>query len=167
MGIANNHADVGHWWGKPGTPWGPYTMDRLRADISGALGLRSCFPYFARVVTDKTPLGVWSIPGENAAGRISLGTVPKGDMVQVVGSSWLSGWYLAMLADGRVGHSNGKYLLPMEASVDEEQPENLASVDTTKAETFTVIVPDVDADAVSWLLENYSGAYTLPDGAGR
>lgn len=38
MGIANNHSDVAHWWGKKGTPWEPYTMDRLRADIAETLG---------------------------------------------------------------------------------------------------------------------------------
>ena len=39
LGIANNHADVKHWWGKKGTSWEPYTMDRLRADIAAELNV--------------------------------------------------------------------------------------------------------------------------------
>ena len=37
-GVASNHADVNHWWGKKGTSWEQYTMDRLRADVAAALG---------------------------------------------------------------------------------------------------------------------------------
>ena len=37
-GVASNHADVNHWWGKKGTSWEPYTMDRLRRDIAAELG---------------------------------------------------------------------------------------------------------------------------------
>lgn len=37
-GFASNHADVNHWWGKKGTAWEPYTMDRLRQDVAKALG---------------------------------------------------------------------------------------------------------------------------------
>ena len=39
LGIANNHADVKHWWGKKGTSWEPYTMDRLRAEVSAETGI--------------------------------------------------------------------------------------------------------------------------------
>lgn len=39
LGLASNHADVRHWWGKAGTAWEPYTMDRLRADIASELGV--------------------------------------------------------------------------------------------------------------------------------
>jgi N-acetyl-anhydromuramyl-L-alanine amidase AmpD len=38
LGLGSNHADVRHWWGKKGTPWEPYTMDRLRDDIAAELG---------------------------------------------------------------------------------------------------------------------------------
>ena len=38
-GRASNHADVNHWWGKPGTAWEPYTMPRLRHDVAAALGV--------------------------------------------------------------------------------------------------------------------------------
>ena len=38
-GRASNHADVNHWWGKPGTSWEPYTMPRLRHDVAEALGI--------------------------------------------------------------------------------------------------------------------------------
>lgn len=38
-GRASNHADVNHWWGKPGTAWEPYTMPRLRRDVAEALGV--------------------------------------------------------------------------------------------------------------------------------
>ena len=38
-GRASNHADVNHWWGKPGTAWEPYTMPRLRHDVAEALGV--------------------------------------------------------------------------------------------------------------------------------
>lgn len=38
-GRASNHADVNHWWGKPGTAWEPYTMPRLRRDVDEALGV--------------------------------------------------------------------------------------------------------------------------------
>lgn len=39
LGLASNHADVRHWWGRQGTAWEPYTMDRLRADIATELGV--------------------------------------------------------------------------------------------------------------------------------
>lgn len=35
QGIASNHADVNHWWGKG--VWAGYTMDRLRADVQKEL----------------------------------------------------------------------------------------------------------------------------------
>ena len=38
-GRASAHADVTHWWGKPGTAWEPYTMPRLRHDVADALGV--------------------------------------------------------------------------------------------------------------------------------
>ena len=38
-GRASNHADVKHWWGKPGTSWEPYTLPRLRHDVAAALGV--------------------------------------------------------------------------------------------------------------------------------
>lgn len=37
LGIANNHADVSHWWGRKGTAWEGYSMHKLRADIAQAL----------------------------------------------------------------------------------------------------------------------------------
>lgn len=40
LGVASNHADVNHWWGKPGTSWEPYTMSRLRSEIASELALR-------------------------------------------------------------------------------------------------------------------------------
>lgn len=40
LGVASNHADVKHWWGKKGTSWEPYTMDRLRAEIAQELASR-------------------------------------------------------------------------------------------------------------------------------
>lgn len=39
LGLASNHADVRHWWGRKGTAWEPYTMDRLRCDIAAELGV--------------------------------------------------------------------------------------------------------------------------------
>lgn len=39
LGLASNHADVRHWWGKKGTAWEQYTMDRLRSDIAAELGV--------------------------------------------------------------------------------------------------------------------------------
>ena len=37
-GVASNHADVNHWWGKKGTSWEQYTMNRLRKDVAEELG---------------------------------------------------------------------------------------------------------------------------------
>ena len=37
LGVASNHADVNHWWGKKGTSWEPYTMSRLRSEIASDL----------------------------------------------------------------------------------------------------------------------------------
>lgn len=37
MGIASNHADVNHWWGKG--VWAGYTMDRLREDVRKSVPL--------------------------------------------------------------------------------------------------------------------------------
>jgi len=39
LGLASNHADVRHWWGKKATSWEQYTMDRLRRDIAAELGV--------------------------------------------------------------------------------------------------------------------------------
>lgn len=41
--LASNHADVRHWWGKPGTSWEPYNMDRLRRDVASELGVTLTF----------------------------------------------------------------------------------------------------------------------------
>lgn len=38
-GVASNHADVNHWWGKKGTSWEQYTMSRLREDVAKELGI--------------------------------------------------------------------------------------------------------------------------------
>lgn len=38
LGLASNHADVRHWWGRKS--WEPYTMDTLRRDIAAELGVR-------------------------------------------------------------------------------------------------------------------------------
>ena len=38
-GVASNHADVNHWWGKTGTSWEPYTMATLRRDVADDLGI--------------------------------------------------------------------------------------------------------------------------------
>lgn len=40
LGVASNHADVTHWWGRKGTSWEPYTMDRLRSEIADELKQR-------------------------------------------------------------------------------------------------------------------------------
>lgn len=40
MGYASNHADVNHWWGKEGTAWEQYTMDRLRKEVSDEIGVK-------------------------------------------------------------------------------------------------------------------------------
>lgn len=40
LGVASNHADVNHWWGKKGTSWEPYTMTRFRAEIADELTAR-------------------------------------------------------------------------------------------------------------------------------
>lgn len=39
-GVASNHADVTHWWGKKGTSWEQYNMFRLRMDIAKNLGVK-------------------------------------------------------------------------------------------------------------------------------
>lgn len=39
IGYASNHADVNHWWGKKGTAWEQYTMDRLRREVSEEIGV--------------------------------------------------------------------------------------------------------------------------------
>jgi len=38
-GCASNHADVMHWWGKPGTAWANYNMYTLRQDVAKELGV--------------------------------------------------------------------------------------------------------------------------------
>ena len=38
-GVASNHADVNHWWGKKGTSWEEYTMTRLRQEVADELGI--------------------------------------------------------------------------------------------------------------------------------
>lgn len=37
-GVASNHADVTHWWGKAGTAWASYNMYTLRRDVAKNLG---------------------------------------------------------------------------------------------------------------------------------
>ena len=39
-GVASNHADVMHWWGKSGTAWANYNMYTLRNDVAKNLGVR-------------------------------------------------------------------------------------------------------------------------------
>ena len=39
MGYASNHGDVNHWWGRKGTSWEQYTMDRLRKEVSEEIGV--------------------------------------------------------------------------------------------------------------------------------
>jgi N-acetyl-anhydromuramyl-L-alanine amidase AmpD len=38
-GVASNHADVSHWWGRRGTAWERYTMYTLRQDVAKNLGV--------------------------------------------------------------------------------------------------------------------------------
>lgn len=111
LGLANNHGDVNHWWGKKGTSWEQYTMDRLRRDLAQALGVAETFPYVARVQTKKGgPINLWSLPGSNAQ-RVSLTPqgIPNGDLVVVTGYSSLNGWYTASY-DGVSGNADGQYL---------------------------------------------------------
>ena len=47
MGMASNHSDVTHWWGKKGTAWEHYTMYTLRDDVAKNLGKK--IPYDTNV----------------------------------------------------------------------------------------------------------------------
>lgn len=38
-GVASNHIDVAHWWGKKGTAWEHYNMYTLREDVAKNLGV--------------------------------------------------------------------------------------------------------------------------------
>lgn len=38
-GVASNHSDVTHWWGKKGTAWEHYNMYTLREDVAKNLGV--------------------------------------------------------------------------------------------------------------------------------
>lgn len=105
LGLANNHADVTHWWGKAGTAWAAYTMERLRRDVHAALGLpQEAFPYDAQVVTKSSPLNLWDSPAK----RKSLAKVPRLATVQVL-ENLGTGWFRAAW-QGVTGAADGQYL---------------------------------------------------------
>lgn len=154
LGLANNHSDVNHWWGKPGTAWAQYTMDRLRADVADALNPIT-YPYVARVETKASPLNIWNKATTNTADRITLARVTKGDTLTVTGRAGLAGWY-AVQKDGASGFADGQYLAKIANSVPGDVP-----MDDEGMETFSVVIPDVDASTVARLLDAYAGAYVL------
>lgn len=126
IGLANNHADVAHWWGKPGTAWEAYSMERLRLDIADALGVREAFPYPAAVRTRTGgPISLWSVPGTNAAARRRVCYARYAQVLTVLGRSSLSGWFLARTEDGETGHADGQYLAKLPPEVSEEGDHDL------------------------------------------
>lgn len=114
LGLANNHSDVTHWWGKKGTSWEQYTMAKLRQDVADALGLTDSYPYEALVVTNSSPLNIWYVATTNTSARKSLGTVKKGDTLLVTGPADLPGWF-AVTKGSVSGYSDGQYLQKVEA----------------------------------------------------
>lgn len=136
MGIANNHSDVTHWWGKKGTPWEPYTMDRLRADIAAALGeeKEEGVMYTAVVKTKYDgQINLWS----NTKKSKSLAKLKDGTTVTIeeeVGAGWCKVSY-----NGMEGYCDGKYLVdrkPIEdADVDEPEENTPEMPDIIENET--------------------------------
>lgn len=134
LGLANNHADVNHWWGKKNTAWEPYTMAKLREDVAAALGIKDqgAYPYQAKVQTKSSPLNIWSNPQK---GR-SLAQVKKGDTLHVLAHGGVAGWF-RVEKDGVKGYADGQYLIrlsPPPSGIEntvndrgEEQPPEWAS----------------------------------------
>lgn len=158
MGLANNHADVNHWWGKKGTVWEQYTMDRLRKDVADALGYVEDFPYQAEVVTNISPLNLWNVATTNTAQRKSLATAPKGSIVTVLGRASLSGWFIVQYGDV-IGNSDGRYLRRIDPVVDEDVDEDLTG--SGELPVVSVVVPGLDEAERRLLLDQYPGAYEM------
>jgi|GEM_PF-2424275 len=76
------------------------------------------FPYTAKVVTNSTPLNIWT----NASKKASLAQVPKGDTLTVTGYAETAGWY-KVTKNGVSGVSDGQYLLRMDEPPTEPEPE--------------------------------------------
>ena len=105
LGIANNHGDVLHWWGKKGTPWEPYTMDKLRADVAAAIGEEK--KMYTAIVKTKTGNGInlWS----DVKKTDSLAKIRDGASVTILeelNSPWCAAAY-----QGLDGCCDGSYLI--------------------------------------------------------
>ncbi len=103
QGIASNHGDPDHWWGKFGR-----TMDDFRADVGRALGsgTQPTAPLYTRQVN--TPGDTLNVrDAANAQGK-KLGALAHGSRVEVYGLAD-NGWVLIQQGSLR-GWVNGKYL---------------------------------------------------------
>ena len=142
MGIANNHSDVTHWWGKKGTPWEPYTMDRLRADIAEALGEQEGeVGMYTGVVQTKYDgqINLWSDTKKSK----SLAKIKDGTTVTIqeeVGAGWCKVDY-----NGLEGFCDGKYLVNRKP-VDEpdtgepETPPEMPEIEENETEDGKIII---------------------------
>ena len=112
LGIANNHGDVEHWWGKKGTPWEPYTMDKLRADIAAALGEEQ--KMYTATVKTRTGNGInlWS----DVEKTKSIAKIPEGARVTI--AEELKNPWCAVLYSGAEGVCDGRYLIDRQQVAD-------------------------------------------------
>lgn len=142
LGLASNHADVRHWWGKNGTAWEPYTMDRLRRDIAAELGVKL-------TVTTTIQKGA------------------NGDAVAALQTELAKLGYTITI-DGDFGSQTDAILRKFQAQNGLVAdgicgPLTWAAIaDATPVqpvtERYNVNVPDVDAATATYLLETYAGA---------
>lgn len=154
LGLASNHADVSHWWGKKGTPWEQYTMTRLRADIAKELGVEMEEPDFIEsmprlkigskgeyvkaaqnlLVSAGQSLPTWGVDG--AFGVETLAAVRAFQEAH------------GLTVDGIVGPVTWTALLDYE--------------DTTPGDTgealYTVTIPNLTTTQADALLASYTGA---------
>lgn len=107
-GIASNHGDPDHWWGRFGR-----TMDDFRADVARTLGggtAQPTLPLATRQVN--TPGDMLNVrDAANAKGK-KLGELAHGSAVEVYGLAD-NGWALIQQG-GLRGWVNGKYLVEPE-----------------------------------------------------
>lgn len=153
LGLASNHADVRHWWGKKGTAWEPYTMDKLRADIAKELGVKTMNT--ATVKKGSSGEAVAALQTAFAALGYAIDTDGVfGSRTEQVVRAFQTDKGLS--ADGICGSLTWAALaeaLPPAAETPNEGGET--DVDATR---YTVTVPNVDAATATCLLDTYTGA---------
>lgn len=148
LGLASNHADVSHWWGRKGTSWEPYTMDRLRRDIAAELGV--ALMYTATIKKGSSGDAVKALQtvlaeiGYSIAVDGSFGSQTEKALREFQATKGLA-------IDGVCGTKTW-------AAITAATPATGDTTEEATAELYNVFVPSVDAATATYLLETYPGS---------